>query len=52
MCIFAHRYRMFAHKANPLENEGDGVMAWTPFRERSSYGQMYQKVITADLYYL
>jgi len=36
-------YRMFAHEANPLRDEGDGVMHWTPYRDRNKYGGMYYK---------
>jgi hypothetical protein len=38
---------MFAHKANPMEDEGDGVVGWTPYRERNGYGAMYYKVLRA-----
>ena len=37
---------MFAHKANPMYDDGSGIMAWTPFRERRPYGEMYWKVLT------
>mmetsp|Transcript_28817 Transcript_28817/g.68805 ORF Transcript_28817/g.68805 Transcript_28817/m.68805 type:complete len:1219 (+) Transcript_28817:166-3822(+) len=36
-------YRMFAHKANPLVDKGNGVMEWTPYRARKTYGAMYYK---------
>eukprot|EP00873_Tetraselmis_striata_P009572 jgi/Tetstr1/429836/TSEL_019703.t1 len=36
-------YRMFAHKANPLRNRGDGIVEWTPYRERRPWGNMYWK---------
>ncbi len=39
------RYRMFAHKANPMEDEGDGVVGWTPYRDRRGFGAMYFKVL-------
>eukprot|EP00873_Tetraselmis_striata_P040353 jgi/Tetstr1/460617/TSEL_000542.t1 len=34
---------MFAHKANPLRNRGDGIVEWTPYRERRPWGNMYWK---------
>jgi hypothetical protein len=34
---------MYAHKANPLRNRGNGVLEWTPYRERRDWGAMYYK---------
>ena len=39
----ALRYRMFAHEANPLRDKGNGVVDWTPYRDRKTYGGMYYK---------
>jgi hypothetical protein len=34
---------MFAHRANPLRDNGDGVLEWTPYRVRREWGAMYYK---------
>eukprot|EP00192_Tetraselmis_astigmatica_P000456 CAMPEP_0117674372 /NCGR_PEP_ID=MMETSP0804-20121206/14999_1 /TAXON_ID=1074897 /ORGANISM="Tetraselmis astigmatica, Strain CCMP880" /LENGTH=1150 /DNA_ID=CAMNT_0005483229 /DNA_START=231 /DNA_END=3683 /DNA_ORIENTATION=- len=36
-------YRMYAHKANPLVDRGNGLMEWTPYRTRNEWGKMYYK---------